>query len=241
MHTLNAADVSAANAQSLNRPAADAGASAALRAMRRLALATALTGGPLFLLGTILHPARDGPGIAAAGDLYAITHGLQALGLLLQALCLISIYALGARRFGRGGLTPLLAALVGTLLWFGLIVIDGSRNPAVARYAPEIVHTPADVSVGVAIVVLPALLLFPLGYLLFGGALARRGAAWAGVLLGLGALVYTSGGLAIFALGPWSPLIQALEVAGAAPYALGFVLLGHQWGPVAAPGTGASP
>jgi hypothetical protein len=209
--------------------------------MRRLALATALTGGPLFLLGTILHPARDGSGIAAAGDWYAITHGLQALGLLLQTLSLVSIYALGARRFGRGGLTALLAALVGTLLWFGLIVIDGSRNPAVARYAPEIVHTPADVSVGVAIVVLPALLLFPLGYLLFAGALARRGAVWAGVLLGLGALVYTSGGLAIFALGPRSPLIQALEVAGAIPYALGFVLLGQQWGPATAPGSGGSP
>jgi hypothetical protein len=231
MRTLTTADATAANPQSLQPAGAERSARQPLNWSHRLTMVAAPAGGLLFLLGTVLHPARDGQGIAAAGDLYGVTHGLQALGLLLQVLSLVGVYALGAPRFGRGALTALLLALIGTLLWFGLIVIDGTRNPTVARYAPEIVHTPADLSIGVSIVVLPALVLFPLGYVLLAGVLVRRGALWTGVLLGPGAVLYTSGGLAIFALGPQSPVIQILEVAGAVPYALGFVLLGRRWGP----------
>jgi hypothetical protein len=44
-----------------------------------------------------------------------------------------------------------------------------------ARYAPGIVHTPADLDAGVALVVLPALVLFPLGHVLLGCLLLRRG------------------------------------------------------------------
>jgi hypothetical protein len=76
-------------------------------------------------------------------------------------------------------------------------------------------------------IVLPALILFPVGYVLLARLLAGLGATWPGILLGVGAVVYTIGGLAIFALGPHSPTIQILEVAGALPYALGFVLLGR--------------
>ncbi len=36
-----------------------------------------------------------------------------------------------------------------------LIAIDGSRNPAVARYAPALVHTAADLEPGVAMIILP--------------------------------------------------------------------------------------
>lgn len=198
--------------------------------LRTVAKATAVTGGPMFLLGVVLHPARDGAGIAAAGQVYGATHGLQAISLLLLAVSLVSVYALDAPRFGRRGLSAFLTAVAGTLLWFGLIVLDGTRNPVTARYAPDIVHTPADLDVGGAIIVLPALLVFPLGYALLALLLTRRGARWPGLLTGIGAVVYWTGGLAIFALGPYSPVIQALEVAGAVPYALGFVLLGRIWG-----------
>ncbi len=196
-------------------------------ALLRLARVTALVGGPLFLVTVVLHPARDGMGVYAAGAMYGITHALQAMSLLLQAVCLVSMYAAGVRRFGRRGVSAFFSALVGTLLWFGLIAIDGSRNPAVARYAPALVHTAADLEPGVAIIILPALVLFPIGYVLLARLLMGVGAKWPGLLLGVGAVLYLLGGLCIFALGPQSPLIRTLEISGAIPYALGFVLLGY--------------
>ena len=202
----------------------------ARRRLRAVAKTTAATGGPLFLLGVLLHPARDGAGIAAAGQLYGITHGLQAISLLLLAVSLVSVYALDAERFGRSGVPAFLAAVVGTVWWFGLIVLDGTRNPVTARYAPELVHTPADLDVGSAIISLPALLVFPIGYVLLARLLSRHGARWAGLSVGVGAAVYWSAAIPLFAVGPRSPIIQVLEVAGAAPYALGFVLLGWRWG-----------
>jgi hypothetical protein len=204
------------------------------RRLRIVATATALTGGPLFLLGVLLHPARDGAGIAAAGQTYGITHGVEAIGLLLVAVSLVSAYALDAASLGRRGLWALLAAVVGTVLWFGLIVADGTRNPVTAKYAPELVHTTADFDPGGAIIILPALLVFPVGYVLLGRLLARQGARWPGLLVGVGALVYWSGSIPLFAVGPRSPLIQLLEVAGAVSFAIGFVLLGRR-------GTGPEP
>lgn len=200
------------------------------RPLRTVARATALAGGPLFLLGVVLHPARDGAGIAAAGQVYGVTHGLQAISLLLLAVSLISVYVSAAEKLGRRGLTAFLTAVVGTLSWFGLIVLDGTRNPVMAQYAPDIVHTSADFDVGVAIIVLPALLVFPVGYVLLALLLTRHGIQWSGLLMGIGAVVYWSGAIPLFAVGPHSPVIQILEVVGAVPYALGFVLLGRIWG-----------
>ncbi len=191
-----------------------------------IAKITAYIGGPLFLLGTVLHPARDGQGIAAVGQIYGLTHAVQAIGLLLLTISLISMFTLG---INRGGHKPLAwyAVIVGTMLWFGLIIFDGAHNPVMARLAPEIVHTPADFDPGTAIIVLPALLLFPTGYVLLSLLLARHGMRWPALLLGLGSVLYTMGGLLIFVLGPRSPLIQIFEVAGAVLYAIGFILLGR--------------
>jgi hypothetical protein len=77
-------------------------------------------------------------------------------------------------------------------------------------------------------IILPALVLFPVGYVLLARLLVGVGAKWAGLLLGVGAVLYVLGGFCIFALGPHSPLIQTLEILGAVPYALGFVLLGRE-------------
>ena len=214
----------------LTRPRDDGAELDTRRRLRTVAKATALGGAPLFLLGVLLHPARDGAGIAAAGQIYGITHGLQAIGLLLMAVGLASAYALGAARFGRRGPSAFLAAMVGTLLWFGLIVLDGTRNPVTAKYAPGLVHTPADLDAGSAIISLPALLAFPIGYLLLARLLTRHGTRWPGLLVGIGAVLYWSAAIPLFAVGPQSPVIQLLEVAGAVPYALGFVLLGLRWG-----------
>jgi hypothetical protein len=187
-------------------------------------MAAAFIGGPMFLIGTILHPARDGHGIAAVGELYGITHSVQAIGLLLLVVALAGMLTT-VRHESSWSLVGWYSALVGTLSWFGLIVYDGSHNPVMARFAPDLVHNAADLEAGGAIIVLPALLLFPLGYALLGVALYRSDLRWAGLLAGGGALVYTIGGLLIFELGPSSPLVQTLEVAGFIPFAIGFVLL----------------
>ena len=50
-------------------------------------------------------------------------------------------------RLGSRGLAALYTALVGTILWFGLIVYDGGHNPATARYAPDLVHTSGDLDI----------------------------------------------------------------------------------------------
>lgn len=196
----------------------------ATRLGQRIAMAAAFIGGPMFLIGTILHPARDGHGIAAVGELYGITHSVQAIGLLLLVVALAGMLST-VRHESSWSLAGWYAALVGTLSWFGLIVYDGSHNPVMARFAPDLVHTAADLEAGGAIIVLPPLLLFPLGYALLGVALYRSDLRWAGLLTGGGALVYTIGGLLIFELGPSSALVQTLEVAGVIPFAIGFVLL----------------
>jgi hypothetical protein len=188
-------------------------------------MTAAFTGAPLFLIGTILHPARDGQGVAAAGDVYGVTHSIQAVGLFLLENRHAALLASAAHPAARQKPLAWLAALAGTLAWFGLIVFDGSHNPATAMHAPELVHSHAGLSLGAAIIVLPALLLFPLGYVLFARALLSQGLPWAGALLGVGAVLYTIGGLLIFILGPQSPLIQILEVVGAVPFALGFILM----------------
>lgn len=182
-------------------------------------------GALLFLIGTILHPARDGHGVAAAGQTYGVTHAVQAIGLVLLAVVLANLAFPPGRRLARN------AALAGTLAWLALIVYDGAHNPVVARYAPELVHTPASLDPGGALIAIPALVLFPAGYALLATALVRSGARGTGLLLGSGAVTYWVGGLLIFAVGPHTPLIQILEVSGAALFAVGFTLFSR---PVAA-------
>ncbi|WP_433443031.1 hypothetical protein [Nonomuraea sp. CA-141351] len=204
-----------------------AGTATARTSLRATGAVAALLGGPLFLIGTVLHPGRDGYSIAAVGQLYGVTHDVQAIGLLLQVISLVGVLASGGLRLGRHAALGWYSAMAGTLAWFGLIVFDGSHNPVTARYAPQIVHTPADLDTGGAIIVVPALLLFPIGYAVLASLLARHGRRWTGLLLGTGAVVYTVGGLLIFISGPRSPFIQILEVAGATLYAAGFVALGR--------------
>jgi hypothetical protein len=195
------------------------------RQLRTTARLTAFTGGPLFWLGTLQHPARDGWSIAAVGERYGLTHDIQALGLGLQVVSLASMIALSNQ---RRDLRSWYAAMAGTLFWFALIIFDGSHNPVRAEYAPSMVHEPADLNTPAALIVFPALLIFPLGYAWLARTLGRRGLGAAGILLGVGAVAYTLGGLFIFTSGPRFGLIQIFEVAGATLYATGYVLLGRR-------------
>jgi hypothetical protein len=198
------------------------------RQLRTTARLTAFIGGPVFWLGTLLHPARDGWSIAAVGERYGLTHDIQAAGLALQIVCLASMIALGNQVTRRRDLRAWYAALVGTLLWFALIIFDGSHNPVRAEYAPSMVHEPADLDTPAALIVFPALLVFPLSYLWLGWTLNRHRLRATGVLLGVGALAYTVGGLFIFTSGPRFGLIQIFELAGATLYAVGYILLGRR-------------
>jgi hypothetical protein len=198
------------------------------RQLRTTARLTAFIGGPVFWLGTLLHPARDGWSIAAVGERYGLTHDIQAAGLTLQIVCLASMIALGNQVTQRRDLRAWYVALVGTLLWFALIIFDGSHNPVRAEYAPSMVHEPADLDTPAALIVFPALLVFPLGYLWLARTLSRHQLRAAGVLLGVGATAYTIGGLFIFTSGPRFGLIQIFEVTGATLYAVGYVLLGRR-------------
>ena len=165
--------------------------------------------------------------MAKVGQLYGVTHDIQAAGLLLQAISLAGMLALGTRVHSRRDLAGWYAGLIGTLLWFALIIFDGAHNPVRAHYEPSLVHTTGDIDAGAAIIVFPALLTFPLGYLLFALTLRRHGMTWVALPLSVGAALYTLGGLFIFSSGPRFPLIQIFEVGGAALYALGFILLGR--------------
>lgn len=202
-----------------------------IRHVRMMVKITAMIGGPLFLLSVILHPARDGHSIAADAQWYAFTHSVEAISLLIQATCLAGILAVGMRRFGPRGLTAVYTAMVGTMLWFGLIIFDGGHNTVVARFTPELVHTSGDLDIEGGMIVLTANVLFPLGYVLLALLLRRYGQRRTGLLLGFGGVLYAIGGTAsLFGFGPHSMITSVIEIAGAAPYALGYVLLGRAFG-----------
>jgi hypothetical protein len=206
------------------------------RFVRSVVRLTAMIGGPLFLLTVIVHPARDGHDIAAHMQWYIFTHTIEALSLLIQAICLIGVLGLGTRRLSSRGLAALFVAVVGTILWFGLIVYDGSHNPATAMYAPDRVHTSADVDFEGGTIVLAANILFPLGYVLLAILLTSHGRRGTGLLLGFGSVVYGLGGtLALFGFGPHSMITSVVEIAGAAPYALGYIALGRTGGQIQLP------
>jgi hypothetical protein len=209
--------------------------------LRNTVRVTALVGGPLFLLTVILHPARDGHDIAAHAQWYAFTHSMEAISLLVLATCLAGVLALDARRLSPRGLAALYTALVGTILWFGLIVYDGGHNTVTARYAPDLVHTSNDIDIESGMIVLTANVVFPLGYVLFGLLLNRYGHRWTGLLLGFGGVLYALGGtLALFGFGPHSTVTSVFEIAGAAPYALGYIMLGRNGGQLHGHDTGAT-
>ncbi len=212
-------------------PTSEGHAEDGARLLRKIVNATAMIGGPLFLVSVILHPARDGHDIALHYNWYETTHAVEAVSLLILAICLAGVLALSVHRFGPRGPWALGTALAGTILWFGLIIFDGSHNPVTARYAPQLVHTSRDLDISGGMIVVTANILFPLGYVLLALLLNQNGARLMGLLLGFGGVTYAIGGTAaLFGFGPHSVLTSVFEIIGATPYVLGFVLLGRAFG-----------
>ncbi len=185
-------------------------------------------GGLLFAAAVVLHPLRDGSSIAATGVAYGAIHSIGVLGLIFQLLGLIGLYIHEADGMGRRGLNSFIVAFFGQVLYICLLVVDGLRNPLLAKFDPAAVHTFADNDPNELAIVLPALLLFFLGYLLFGSSLlsAKTQPRLGSLLMMIGGPVYILGGINIFILGPASPIISLIEITGAIPFAIGYVLLG---------------
>jgi hypothetical protein len=209
----------------------------------RLARRAALLGGLVFAIGVLLHPARDGAGVLAAGARYGLVHDLIAFGLVLQVLALVGLYASIGHTLGRAGWRAFVVALLGLVLWVALIVGDGMYNPVLARLDPALVHA-ADqgdraTAASLALLAVPALLAFPTGYASWARVLRRRGLVpgWAAALTTTGAVLYAvGGGVGILLFGPASAVVPIAEGVGAVALAIGGTRLA-QAAPRPAPAT----
>lgn len=176
----------------------------------------------------MFHPLRDGTSILNSGVFYGAIHNVGVFGLMFQLFGLVGLYIREADAMGQRGLTALIVVFFGQVLYTCLLAVDGLRNPLLAKYAPQIVHTTADFDPNALVIVLPALVLFFLGYIVFGTSLlyAKAQPRLGSLLITIGAPVYIIGGINIFILGPASPLVSLIEIAGAIPLGLGHILLG---------------
>ncbi len=187
-----------------------------------------ILGGLLFAAAVVLHPLRDGISIANDAVAYGAIHNVGVFGLTFQLLGLIGLYVREAEPLGERGLKSFVVVFFGQVLYICLLVVDGLRNPLLAKYAPAAVHTFADNDPNALPIVVPGLLLFFAGYIAFGTSLLTastqpRLGSW---LITLGAPIYIIGGISIFVLGPASPIVSPIEIVGAIPLSLGYFLLG---------------
>ncbi len=187
-----------------------------------------ILGGLLFAAAVVLHPLRDGSSITNSGVAYGAIHNIGVFGLIFQLLGLIGLYILNAETIGQRGLNSFVVVFFGQILYICLLVVDGLRNPLLAKYAPETVHTFADNDPNQLTIVLLALALFFAGYILFGTSLlaAKTQPRLGNLLITIGAPIYILGGINIFIIGPASPVISYIEITGAIPLAIGYILLG---------------
>ncbi len=190
---------------------------------------TSILGGLLFGAAVVLHPLRDGISVFNSGAAYGAIHNLGVFGLTFQLLGLVGLYIREAEALGNRGQISFIVAFFGQVLWTVGLAIDGAVNPLLAQFTPERVHA-ADAYPNQLLIGLPALALFFLGYLLFGESLLRakvqpRLGSW---LITIGAPIYIIGGISLFALGPASPLVSLIEIAGAIPFSVGYILFGFK-------------
>src|SRR6266540_3887172 len=127
-----------------------------------------ILGGVLFGVAVVLHPLRDGISIFNSGVAYGAIHNVGVFGLMLQLFGLVGLYIREADTMGKRGLTSFVVVFFGQVFYICLLVVDGLRNPLLARFAPDAVHTVADSDPNLFAMTLPALGLFFLGYILFG-------------------------------------------------------------------------
>jgi hypothetical protein len=187
-----------------------------------------ILGGALFAMAVVLHPLRDGLSVFNSGASYTYIHSLGVYGLMFQLFGLAGLYIREAEAMGNRGLISFSIVFFGQALWAIGLATDGAVNPLLAQFAPETVHAGADIYNNLLVLALPALVLFSLGYILFGISLLRaktqpRLASW---LILIGAPLYIAGGISIFIIGPASPIVSLIEIAGALLLSVGYIFLG---------------
>lgn len=150
--------------------------------------------GVLMAVATVLHPSRETAATIIATEVGLVAaHFLYTLAWLLVLLGLPGLYASQRRSLGRLGLVGFLAAFSGTYL----IAVTGNFGffaPVMAKEAPATLHAIEQYSPVVVINGLAAVL-FMIGYLLFGIAMAKTATLprLSGVLVAVGAPAHLLG------------------------------------------------
>ena len=150
--------------------------------------------GILMAVATLLHPSRETAATIIATEVRLVAaHFLYTLAWLLVLLGLPGLYASQRRSMGRLGLAGFLAAFSGTYL----IAVTGNFGffaPVMAKEAPATLNAIEQYSPVVVINGLAAVL-FMIGYLLFGIAMAKTATLprLAGVLVAVGAPAHLLG------------------------------------------------
>ena len=150
--------------------------------------------GILMAVATLLHPSRETAATIIATEVGLVAaHFLYTLAWLLVLLGLPGLYASQRRSMGRLGLAGFLAAFSGTYL----IAVTGNFGffaPVMAKEAPAALDAIEQYSPVVVINGLAAIL-FMIGYLLFGIAMAKTATLprLSGVLVAVGAPAHLLG------------------------------------------------
>ena len=150
--------------------------------------------GVLMAVATVLHPSRETAATIIATEVGLVAaHFLYTLAWLLVLLGLPGLYASQRRSMGRLGLAGFLAAFSGTYL----IAVTGNFGffaPVMAKEAPATLNAIEQYSPVVVINGLAAIL-FMIGYLLFGIAMAKTATLprLSGVLVAVGAPAHLLG------------------------------------------------
>ena len=150
--------------------------------------------GILMAVATVLHPSRETAATIIATEVGLVAaHFLYTLAWLLVLLGLPGLYASQRRSMGRLGLAGFLAAFSGTYL----IAVTGNFGffaPVMAKEAPATLDAIEQYSPVVVINGLAAIL-FMIGYLLFGIAMAKTATLprLSGVLVAVGAPAHLLG------------------------------------------------
>ena len=150
--------------------------------------------GVLMAVATLLHPSRETAATIIATEVRLVAaHFLYTLAWLLVLLGLPGLYASQRRSMGRLGLAGFLAAFSGTYL----IAVTGNFGffaPVMAKEAPATLDAIEQYSPVVVINGLAAIL-FMIGYLLFGIAMAKTATLprLSGVLVAVGAPAHLLG------------------------------------------------
>jgi hypothetical protein len=153
---------------------------------------SALVGGALIIasdvINAVLFPGEQGSQVMLSSTWF-IVQILGLLALVLITLGLVGLYAVQAQQAGTLGLIAFVTAFAGILMVFGLSWGEPFLGPLVAEQAPGLLS--AEPSGALAIGSILSLVLFALGWLLFGLASLRAGMLprGAAVLLIVGALL----------------------------------------------------